>query len=43
LQLEVFRQKGDLDAMEQKLNEILSIDENNLKALEMLSNLYINL
>ena len=43
LQVEVFRQKGDLESLEQKLIEILSIDENNQKALEMLSNLYINL
>jgi len=43
LQVEVFKQKWDLELLEQKLVEILSIDENNQKALEMLSNLYINL
>jgi len=43
LKLEVLKQKWDLDGMEKKLIEILAIDENNIKALETLSNLYINL
>jgi len=43
LQVELFKQKWDLNQLEKKLIEILSIDENNKKALEMLSNLYIML
>ena len=43
LKVEVLKQKGDLDGLEKKLIEILALDENNIKALEMLSNLYINL
>ena len=43
LQVEVFKQKWDVESLEKKLIEILSVDENNQKALEMLSNLYINL
>ena len=43
LEIEFAKQKWDIDTLEQKLVEILSYDENNIKFMEMLSNLYINL
>ena len=43
LEIEFAKQKWDIDTLEQKLVEFLSYDENNIKFMEMLSNLYINL
>lgn len=43
LEVRVAKEKWDLDTYEKKLIEILSYDEENIRALEMLSNLYINL
>ncbi len=43
LEIEFARQKWDINTLEQKLIEALSYDENNVKFMEMLSNLYINL
>jgi len=43
LEIEFARQKWDINTLEQKLVEILSYDEDNIKFMEMLSNLYINL
>jgi len=43
LKIEVEKQKWDIEKLEKLLIEVLSIDENNIKALNMLSNLYINL
>jgi len=43
LKAEVAKQKWKIEDFEKILIEILSIDENNIKALDMLSNLYINL
>ena len=43
LKVQVAKQKWDIDLLERNLVEILSIDENNIRALEFLSSLYINL
>jgi len=43
LEIQIDKERWKLDSYEEKLINILSYDENNIKALEMLSNLYINL
>jgi len=43
LKAEVAKQKWDIEELERLLVEMLSIDENNVRALETLSNLYITL
>lgn len=43
LEIEFAKQRWDINTLEQKLVEALSYDENNIKFMEMLSNLYINL
>lgn len=43
LEAKIVREQWKLDDYEKKLIELLSFDENNVDALEMLSNLYINL
>lgn len=43
LAVRIAKERWDLDTYEKKLIELLSYDEENIKALEMLSSLYINL
>ena len=43
LEVKISKERWNLEDYEKKLIEILSYDEENIRALEMLSNLYINL